>query len=91
MISVHEENRWPFTGRLSDTAGGSAFNLPVPAGFNDTEFSAALHGLILPRLAAFRPDAPEPLKIAARAQHIERWTVPRTSYPEGEKKVRMIL
>lgn len=57
MISVHEENRWPFTGRLTDTAGGSAFNLPVPAGFNDTEFSAALHGLILPRLSAFRPDA----------------------------------
>jgi hypothetical protein len=34
-------------------------------------------------LEAFRPDAPEPLKIAARAQHIERWTVPRTSYTEG--------
>ena len=34
-------------------------------------------------LAAFAPDAPEPLKIAARAQHIERWTIPRSSYPEG--------
>lgn len=34
-------------------------------------------------LDAFRPDAPEPLRIAARAQHIERWTVPRASYPEG--------
>ena len=34
-------------------------------------------------LAAFRPDAPETLKIAARAQHIERWTVPRSSYPQG--------
>ena len=34
-------------------------------------------------LEAFAPGAPEPLKIAARAQHIERWTVPRTSYPEG--------
>jgi hypothetical protein len=34
-------------------------------------------------LDAFAPDAPEALKIAARAQHIERWTVPRTSYPEG--------
>ncbi len=57
MISIHEENRWPFTGRITDTAGGSAFNLPVPAGFNDTELRAALHGLILPRLAAFRPQA----------------------------------
>ena len=34
-------------------------------------------------LDAFRPDAPEPLRVAARAQHIERWTVPRSSYPEG--------
>ena len=34
-------------------------------------------------LDTFRPDAPETLKIAARAQHIERWTVPRSSYPEG--------
>ena len=34
-------------------------------------------------LDAFQPEAPETLKLAARAQHIERWTVPRTSYPEG--------
>lgn len=57
MISVHEEARWPFTGQLSDDAGGNAFNLPVPAGFNDTEMAAVLDGLILPRLQAFRPDA----------------------------------
>ncbi len=25
----------------------------------------------------------EPLSIAARAQHLERWTSPRSSYPEG--------
>lgn len=29
------------------------------------------------------PDASDHLKIAARGQHIERWKVPRTSYPEG--------
>jgi hypothetical protein len=34
-------------------------------------------------LETYRPDAAEPLKIAARAQHIERWTIPRASYPEG--------
>ena len=34
-------------------------------------------------LDAYRPGAPEVLKIAARAQHIERWTIPRASYPEG--------
>jgi acetoin utilization protein AcuC len=57
MISVHEEGRWPFTGRIEDTAGGSAFNLPVPRGFNDTEMRAVLHDLILPRVAAFAPEA----------------------------------
>jgi hypothetical protein len=35
------------------------------------------------RLAAFRPDAPETVKLAARAQHIRRWEVPRESYPDG--------
>ncbi len=57
MISVHEEGRWPFTGALADTAGGSAFNLPVPKGYNDSEARAVLHGLILPRVAEMRPEA----------------------------------
>ena len=35
------------------------------------------------RLAAFVPDAPETVQLAARAQHIRRWEVPRHSYPEG--------
>ena len=34
-------------------------------------------------LEKFMPDAPEVLLIAARAQHIERWIIPRASYPEG--------
>ncbi|MDX5350732.1 MAG: acetoin utilization protein AcuC, partial [Paracoccaceae bacterium] len=57
MISVHEEGRWPFTGQLADTAGGSAFNLPVPKGYNDSEARMVLHELILPRVAQFRPQA----------------------------------
>lgn len=57
MISVHEEGRWPFTGALDDTAGGSAFNLPVPKGYNDSEARAVLHALILPRIEEFRPEA----------------------------------
>ena len=35
------------------------------------------------QLASFAPDAPESVKLAARAQHIRRWEVPRESYPEG--------
>jgi len=29
-------------------------------------------------------DAPPILRLAARCQHLERWSVPRTSYPEGK-------
>ncbi len=34
-------------------------------------------------LERFEPEASDALKIAARAQHIERWTSPRSDYPEG--------
>jgi hypothetical protein len=34
-------------------------------------------------LARLHPDASAALRIAVRAQHIERWKSPRESYPEG--------
>src|SRR5882724_9517382 len=34
-------------------------------------------------LARMAPDASEPLQIAARGLHIERWRLARKSYPEG--------
>ena len=34
-------------------------------------------------LARLAPDASEVLRIAVRGQHVERWTTPRTRYPEG--------
>ncbi|MEO0697569.1 MAG: acetoin utilization protein AcuC [Pseudomonadota bacterium] len=57
LISVHEERRWPFTGLLEDRGAGEVWNLPVPRGFNDTEMALVRDALILPRLAAFRPEA----------------------------------
>jgi acetoin utilization protein AcuC len=57
LVSVHEEARWPFTGALEDDAGGNAFNLPVPRGLNDDEFALIRDALILPRVAAHRPEA----------------------------------
>ncbi|MDJ1008853.1 MAG: acetoin utilization protein AcuC [Paracoccaceae bacterium] len=57
VISVHEERRWPFTGALEDEGAGQVFNLPVPRGLNDDEMAAIRDELILPRVAAFRPDA----------------------------------
>ncbi len=57
LISVHEENRWPFTGVLEDRGGGQHYNLPVPKGLNDTEMAAIRDALILPLVQAFRPEA----------------------------------
>lgn len=57
MISVHEQDRWPRTGAAAETAGGSALNLPVPAGCNDSEFAFLFDQVILPRAGAFRPQA----------------------------------
>ncbi|MCR8547040.1 acetoin utilization protein AcuC [Salipiger sp. P9] len=56
VISVHEDRRWPFTGALEDTGGGAAVNLPVPRGFNDSEFAYVLEELILPAVDGFAPD-----------------------------------
>ncbi|MFM8330446.1 MAG: DUF4202 domain-containing protein [Candidatus Methylumidiphilus sp.] len=36
-------------------------------------------------LAKLDPDASPARQLAARAQHIRRWTVPRESYPEGRE------
>ncbi len=33
------------------------------------------------RLLRFKPDASEALQLAARSQHIQRWTIPRSEFP----------
>ncbi len=57
ILSVHEEGRWPSTGMLEERGAGEVWNIPVPKGFNDTEMAAVREELILPRVAAFRPEA----------------------------------
>lgn len=39
-------------------------------------------------LERFAPDAPEAVRLAARCQHIRRWTVPRDTYPDGRDGYR---
>jgi hypothetical protein len=34
---------------------------------------------------ALQPDAGEALRLAARAHHLRRWEIPRSSYPEGRR------
>ncbi|MFG1211735.1 DUF4202 domain-containing protein [Xanthobacter flavus] len=47
--------------------------------------AAVLYGQRMTQvLAHFRPDASDALKIAARGQHIERFTIPRETYPAGK-------
>lgn len=57
LFSVHEENRWPRTGLLSDRGVGQVFNLPVPAGLNDDDMGVIHEQLLLPIVTGFRPDA----------------------------------
>ncbi|MDP5085775.1 MAG: acetoin utilization protein AcuC [Yoonia sp.] len=57
LVSVHEENRWPRSGQITVRGAGNLFNLPVPAGLHDDEMALIRDTVILPTVAAFRPDA----------------------------------
>jgi len=54
-ISIHEEGRWPYSGPAGRR--GSACNLPVPRGFNDSELEYLVDHAVLPLAAEFSPDA----------------------------------
>lgn len=50
----------------------------------DPKGNEEIYGLRMSEtLSEFRPDASELLQIAVRAQHIERWILPRSDFPEG--------
>ncbi len=55
-ISIHEEKRWPYSGRLADQKLGQ-INIPVSQGINDSEFKFILDELILPHCRTFKPEA----------------------------------
>lgn len=57
MVSIHETGRWPHTGEAHDTANGTALNLPVPRGFDDPALARLMGTVVLPHVAAFRPEA----------------------------------
>ena len=56
-VSIHEARRWPGSGALDDRGGGNARNLPVPAGFNDSELDHLVTHALLPLGTRFAPDA----------------------------------
>lgn len=56
-VSVHEERRWPYSGLVDDRGAGRARNLPVPAGFNDSELAFLVTEAVLPLAQRFAPQA----------------------------------
>ena len=46
-LSIHEEQRWPYTGTHTHPEQG-VYNLPVPAGFHDAELELLLDDVVLP-------------------------------------------
>lgn len=55
-VSVHEQNRWPFSGTHSHPHAG-AFNFSVPPHFNDSEFEYLIQNAVLPMADARYIDA----------------------------------
>lgn len=56
-VSIHEEKRWPHSGLVDDRGAGSARNLPVPSGFNDSELDFLMQHAVMPLGRAFGPEA----------------------------------
>jgi len=57
VVSIHEQGRWPHSGAAGDRGRGYACNLPVPAGFNDSELEFLLDSVVSPLATAFAPQA----------------------------------
>jgi hypothetical protein len=47
------------------------------------ERSVVYHSRLAAWVDRLAPGASEPLRLAARCQHIERWKIPRSDYPDG--------
>jgi len=57
VVSIHEQGRWPYSGAADDMGHGHACNLPVPAGFNDSELAALMDEVVSPLAERFRAEA----------------------------------
>ncbi len=69
----------------STLAAIDAANAEDPRRVDGRAFESVYAERMSARLAALYPEASDLLKIAARAQHLKRWEIPRADYPEGRK------
>jgi acetoin utilization protein AcuC len=94
-LSIHESGRWPYTGKATDRAGGTALNLPVPPGFNDSELAWLVDMVVLPVGARLQPAAvvlqcgadglaDDPMSRLALSNRA-LWSVVRTLMPLSER------
>lgn len=56
-VSIHETDRWPYTGAAKDQGAGHARNFPVAKAITDPVYGQILHQKIIPMLNDFTPDA----------------------------------
>ena len=56
-ISIHEKNRWPYTGKISERGSGNTRNIPVPKELNDNEMRTLISEGVIPLGEEFEPDA----------------------------------
>ena len=56
LISLHEENKWPRTGKVNESKIANIMNISVLQNFNDSEMSFIVNKLILPYAKNLNPD-----------------------------------
>ncbi len=56
LISLHEENKWPRTGKVNESKIANIMNISVLQNFNDSEMSFVVDKLILPFAKNLNPD-----------------------------------
>ena len=56
ISSIHEENRWPHSGKLDSNIKGHIINIPVSSGINDDEYNLIVDALYI-NVCKFAPQA----------------------------------
>ena len=84
---MHPANRFAQAIERFDEANREDPNREIDAGVEQPKELLYARRLTA-RLDRLGPNAPEPVRLAARCQHIRRWTIPRTDYPAGRDGYR---
>ena len=56
IISIHEKNRWPQTGKLEENNIKNILNFPVSESFNDSEIDYVINNAVIPYAKSIHPD-----------------------------------